>query len=124
MGSNPIPNNPYRNIGSGTVADSVGTTFEPTYLRQQAPLGLSQYSPRPIHRPMPTMDDESYAPGLSQKTKLEELKRLAYKYPQYHNYNPDAIVKWASYCSSNRDNKFLDAKLEQLTRLDSYKMTK
>jgi hypothetical protein len=119
-GQQSIPNNPYRNIGSGTIADSVGNTFEPTYSRQQAHLRISQYSASPIHRSMSTIDEPRYGSSLIQQTKLEELKRLVYKYPQYHNYDPDAIVKWASYCSSNGDNKFLDEKLEQLTRLDSY----
>jgi hypothetical protein len=117
MAINPFwykPNNPYNNIGSATIADSV--PFEPTYLLQQA-LGAPQYSSRPIHRS--SMDDQSYRTGLSRETKLEELKRLVYKYPQYHNYDPDAIVNWASYCSSNGDNKFLDDKLEQLRSIDS-----
>jgi hypothetical protein len=112
-------NNPYHNIG-GTVADSVGNTFQSRYIPQQAPSGTSQYYTSPIYRPMPSMDDQSYGTGLSQETKLkiEELKRLLYKYPQYQNNDPDEIVKWAIYCSSNDDNKFLDDKLEQLRTIE------
>src|SRR5215469_13537634 len=60
------PNNLYRNIGSATVADSVGNTFEPGYLRQQTPLGISRYSPSAIYLPLPTIDEQSYGGGLSQ----------------------------------------------------------
>ncbi|MGC2685465.1 MAG: hypothetical protein WA323_26720 [Candidatus Nitrosopolaris sp.] len=34
------------------------------------------------------------------------------------NIDPDEIVKWAIYYSSNGDNKFLDEKLEQLRSID------
>jgi hypothetical protein len=111
-------NNPFwykrsnHNIGSATVADSV--------VPQQAPLGTSQYSSRSIHRPVPAMDHQSYRTGLSRETKLEELKRLVYKYAQFHNNSPDAIVGYANYWSINGDDTFLDAKLQQLIRLDSY----
>src|SRR5215469_10137609 len=49
------PNNLYRNIGSATVTDSVGDSFQPTYIPQQAHVGISQYSSRPIHRPLPAI---------------------------------------------------------------------
>ncbi|MGC2571399.1 MAG: hypothetical protein WA364_07800, partial [Candidatus Nitrosopolaris sp.] len=110
--------NPFHNIGSATIADSVGNTFEPTYLHQQAPVGTSQYSTSPIH--LPTMDEQRYGSSLSRETKLKELKRLAYRYPRFHNTGPDEIVRYAAYWSINGDNTFLDAKLEQLSRLDSY----
>ena len=108
------PNNPYHNIGSATVADSIGNTFEPTYLHQQTPVGTSQYSTSPIHRPLPTID------VLSQDkiVKIGELRRLLYKCPQYFT-NPDGIIKWAVYCSSNGDDRFLNDKLEQLRSIDS-----
>lgn len=38
---------------------------------------------------------------------------LLYKYHQY-NSNPDGIIKWAIYCSSNADNKFLDEQQETI----------
>jgi hypothetical protein len=114
-------NNPYHNFPSATVADSVGDTFEPTYLRQQAPVGISQYSHSPIHRPLPIIDEQRFGSGLSQDAiqKIQELKRLLNKYPQYH-HNPGAIIWWAVNGAVNGDNKFLDEKLEQLHRLDSY----
>jgi hypothetical protein len=113
-------NNPYDKIG-GTVADSVGNTFQPRYLPQQAPLGTSQYSASPMHPPRQIMDDQRYGTGVSQETthKINELKMLVYKYRQYQNNDPDEIVKWAIYCSSNGDNKFLDDKLDQLRNIDS-----
>jgi hypothetical protein len=104
--------NPYHNIASATVADSVGDSFQPRYIPQQAPLGYPS-------RPMPTMDHQNYGTALSRETKLEELKRLAYKFPQFHNNSPDEIVKWAIYSSSNGDNKFLDEMLEQLRTIAS-----
>ena len=112
--------NPYDNIGSATVPDTVGNSFQPRYLPQQAPLGTSQYYTSPIYRPLATMDDQGFGTGLSQETivKIGELKRLVNKYPQYLD-NPDEIVKWAIYCSSNGDNKFLDDKLKQLRTIDS-----
>ncbi len=44
-----------------------------------------------------TADDQRYGTRLSLETKLkiEELKRLVNKYPQYSR-NPDGIIKWAS----------------------------
>jgi hypothetical protein len=114
------PNYPYHNIGSATVADSVGETFQSRYIPQQAPLDVMQYSASPIYRPPATMDDQSFGTGLSHETKLkiEELKRLMYKYSQYLT-NPNGIIKWAIYWSIKGDNKPLDEKLEQLRRIDS-----
>jgi hypothetical protein len=68
------------------------------------------------------MDHQSYGISLSQETiaKLEELKRLVYKYPQFHNNGPDEIVGYAAYWALNDDNKFLDEMLEQLRTIDSY----
>jgi hypothetical protein len=48
--------------------------------------------------------------------KIQELKRLAYKHPQYYS-NPDAVIKCATYWSINGGNKVLDEMLEQL-RID------
>jgi hypothetical protein len=64
--------------------------------------------------------DEGFGSGLSLETKLkiEELKRLVYKYREYQNSDPDEIVRWAISGALNRDNKFLDEKLEQLRSLD------
>jgi hypothetical protein len=49
--------------------------------------------------------------------KIEELKRLLNKYPQY-NRNPDGVIRWAIQSSNNGDNVFLNDKLEQLRSLD------
>ena len=108
-------NNPYHNFG-GTVADSVGNTFQSRYIPQQAPLGTSQHSASPMY---PPMDDQGYGGGLSQERKIDELRRLVHKYPQYQDNDPNVIVEWANYCSMNGDNKFLDDKLEQLRTIDS-----
>jgi hypothetical protein len=55
------PNNPFwfkrNNPIGGTVADSVGNTFQPRYLPQQAPPGIRQNLANPLHRPMPPMED-------------------------------------------------------------------
>ena len=66
------------------------------------------------------MDDQRYGTGLSQETiqKIEQLKRLVYKYPQYHT-NPDGIIRLAIYNSINGDDTLLDDKLEQLRNIDS-----
>jgi len=51
------------------------------------------------------------------RLKIAELRRLTYKYPQYFT-NPDGIITWAVQRANNRDNKFLDEKLEQLRSID------
>jgi hypothetical protein len=113
------PNNPYHNIG-GTVADSVGNTFQPRYLPQQAPLGTSQYSAGPIYPARQIIDDQSYGTSLPQSViqKIHDLKALMIKYPKYHT-NADGIIRWAIYNSINGDNTLLDDKLEQLRYIDS-----
>ena len=124
MPDNPFwykPNNPYFNFGSATIADNVGDAFQPRYIPQQKPLGISQYSTSSqILRPTNREDQQRHGTGLSQHTvvKIEELKRLVYKYPQYQNNDPDGIIKWAVLCSINGDNRFLNEKLEQLRSID------
>ena len=101
---------------STTVAHS----FQPRYGLQQAPVGISQYSAGPIYPPRQMMDDQRYRTGLSQEKilKVEELKRLVNKYPQYCT-NPDSIIRLAIYNSINHDDTLLDNKLDQLRTLDS-----
>jgi hypothetical protein len=113
-------NNPYHNIGSLTVADSVGDAFQPIHIPQQKPVGTSQYCASPVYSPRQTIDDQSYGTSLPQSAiqKIQELNHLMNKYPKYH-MNPDAIVQWAIHSSFNGDNKFLDDKLEQLRTIDS-----
>jgi len=57
---------------------------------------------------------------LSQETilKIQELKRLVYRYAQYYR-NPDAIIKCATYWSINGDNMILDEMLESLRMIAS-----
>ena len=70
--------------------------------------------------PMNPTDDEETTTTLSQETrlKIEELKRLLYKYPQYH-YNPAAVIACVIHFCNEGDNSFLDEKLEQLRLLDT-----
>ncbi|MGA9150274.1 MAG: hypothetical protein WBZ36_06835 [Candidatus Nitrosopolaris sp.] len=84
-------NNPYHNIGSATVADSIGNTFEPRYIHEQAPLGR-RYSANSIYPPRQVMDDQSSSTGLSQDTivKIDEVRRLM-------NKNPDGIIHQMGY---------------------------
>jgi len=113
-------NNPYTNIGHATVADSVDDTAQPRCFPQQAPLGTSQYYTSPTYRSMPTMDEQRFGSVLSQDAiqKVQELKRLVYKYPQFHNNNPDEIIWWAVHGVINGNNKFLNEKVEQLRSID------
>jgi hypothetical protein len=118
IGSNPISlNDPYHNIGSATVADSVGETFQSRYIPQQAPMGTPPSTNRPL---LHTKDDHRYGTGLSPGAiqKIQELKALMNKYPRYHT-NPDGIIRLAIYNSINGDYTLLDDKLEQLRTLDS-----
>jgi hypothetical protein len=115
MDSNPISfNNPYHNIGSATVADSVGNTFEPRYL-SQTPLGLPQYSPSTMYRPLPTIDEQRYGSGLSQDAiqKIHKLKLMN------NHHIPDGMIRLAIFNSINGDNTLLDQMWEQLRHLDS-----
>jgi hypothetical protein len=97
-------------------------SIPPTAIQNQPPPDVSPYPTDPTFQsqPMNITDDEETTTTLSQETrlKIEELKRLVYKYPQYH-YNPNAVIKWATYCSNDGDNTFLDEKLEQLRMIDS-----
>ena len=70
---------------------------------------------------MHTMNDQGKGPGLSQGTilKIEQLRRLLNKYPQYQNNDPDEIVRLVIFYCINGDNTLLDDKLEQLCTIDS-----
>jgi hypothetical protein len=69
---------------------------------------------------MHTIHDQTYGTGLSLETthKINELKRLVYKYRQYQNSDPDEIVRWAINGALNGGNQFLDKKLEQLHMIE------
>ena len=113
------PNNPYRNIRPATIPDSIGNTFDPTYLPQQGPR-ISENFANPLYRQTPTTDVQSYGTTLSQDTivKIDELRRLMNKHPKYHT-NSNGIIQWAIHTSINGDNTFLDDKLEQLRTIES-----
>jgi hypothetical protein len=108
--------NPYHSIGSATVADSIGTTFQPRYVPQKTSIATS---PSTIRPPLHIMDDQRNG-GLSPSAiqKIQELKALMNKYPRYHT-NPDGIIRLVIYNSINGDNTLLDDKLEQLRTIDS-----
>jgi len=66
-----------------------------------------------------TTDNEETT-TLSQETmlKIQELRRLVYRYARYYR-NPDAIIKCATYWSINGDNMILDELLEKLRMIAS-----
>jgi hypothetical protein len=66
------------------------------------------------------MDDPGNRTGLTQDNivKIQELKRLAYKYPHYCAI-PDGAIKLAIYNSINGDNTLLDQMLERLRSVDA-----
>ena len=115
-------NTPYHNFG-GTLADSLEDSFQHRYLPQQGPPRMSQNFANPLYRP--TMEDQSYGPGLSQDTivKIEQLKRLLNKHHQYFT-NPNEILTWTVHWAVNGDNKILDENLEQLYSIDTLANTK
>ena len=120
------------------VADSMGHTFRPRGLQQQTPfqsipttkLSLpSTFQPQPQPpgvSPYPTdrisecIEKTNHQGALSQETiiKIQELKRLVYRYPIFSN--PDVVIKCVTHFSIiNGDNTLLDEKLEQLRTLDA-----
>jgi hypothetical protein len=52
----------------------------------------------------------------TQETEINQLKRLVYKYPEYHR-NPDEIIKRAVHWSINGDDTFLEDKLAHFIAL-------
>jgi hypothetical protein len=102
---------------AGAIAIAVNTTITNT-------------NPRPTSAPYPTdptfesqsmnATDDEKTTILSQETilKIEELKRLIYKYPQCH-YNPGAVISCVIYFCNDGDNTLLDEKLEQLRTFDT-----
>ena len=68
---------------------------------------------------MNTTDDETTTTFSHETTlKIQEFKRLIYKYSQYHR-NPGAVINCIVYYCNNGDNTLLDEKLEQLRTFDS-----
>ena len=68
-------NNAYHNIGSTTVADTVGDTFQPIYMPQQAPLGTSQYSTSPMYPSRQIMDAKLWNQFIP-RCNTKKLKKL------------------------------------------------
>jgi hypothetical protein len=119
------------------VADSMGDTFRYRGLQQQGQYHhypqYQQQAPSPsIPLPsLPPPSTQDISPSQSMKTtndqgtlsqetvlKIQELKRLVYKYAQYH-HNPDVVIKCVTHFSINGDNTLLDEKLEQLRNIDA-----
>jgi hypothetical protein len=65
-----------------------------------------------------TDDEETITLSQEATLKIQELKRLVYRYAQYYR-NPDAIINCATFWSINGDNTLLDEWLEQLRIFDS-----
>jgi hypothetical protein len=122
-------------FGHATVTDSMGDTFR---LQQQTPFQSTStpllppsasrpdppspdFSPYPNERISQPIDATNDQGTLSQETvlKIQELKRLVYRYPQYYR-NPDGIIKCVTYWSINGDNKVLDEILEKLRMINNF----
>ena len=65
-----------------------------------------------------TEDEEKTTLSQETRLKIEELKRLIYRYSQYHR-NPGAVINCIIYYCNNGDNILLDEKLEQLRMFDT-----
>lgn len=65
-----------------------------------------------------TGDEETTILSRETILKIEELKRLIYRYSQYHR-NPGAIINCIVYYCNNGDNTLLNEKLEQLRSIDA-----
>jgi hypothetical protein len=115
MTNNPAVYGKSLQFGHATVADSVGDAFQPRHSTS-----IPQYSASPLYPPRQIMDDPTNRTGLSQDTivKIQEIKRLMYKNPNYCA-NLDGAIKLAIYNSINGDNTLVDQMLEQLRTIDS-----
>jgi len=96
-------------------------------LSPSIPAAIQDEPPRPGYPTDPTFQspsmgttDEEETTTLSRETilKIQELKRLLYRYSQYHR-NPGAVVNCIVYYCNNGDNSLLDEKLEQLRSIDA-----
>ena len=93
----------------------------PATIQDQPPAVMSSYPTDPTFQSesMNTTDDEKTT-TMSQETtlKIQELKRLVYRYAQYH-HNPAAVISCVIHFCNDGDNTLLDEKLEQLRTFDS-----
>jgi len=93
------------------------SVLPPEAIQDQPP----NVSPYPIDQTFQSeLTDNEQTTTLSRETvlKIEELKRLMYRYSQYH-HNPGAVVNCIVYYCNNGDNILLDEKLEQLRSIDA-----
>jgi hypothetical protein len=128
----------FGHANAAVVADSMGDTFRPRGLQQQTPFqsipttilsppsafqpqsepqDVSPYPTARISQPIDTANDKGTLPEET-IPKIQELKRLMYKYSQYHS-NPGAVINCIIYYCINGDNSLLDVKLEQLRNIDA-----
>ena len=131
-------------FGPAMVADSLGHIFRPGGLQRQQQARYQHQQQEQCHRPSspaPTQDqppdvlpyptDPTFQSQpthirrddeqiITQETilKIQELKRLIYRYSQYHR-NPGAVLNCIVYYCNNGDNTLLDEKLEQLRSIDT-----
>jgi hypothetical protein len=83
--------------------------LSPAAIQDQPPDVLPYLTDR-TSQSMNTSEDEETT-ALSRETilKIEELKRLTYRYSQYHR-NPGAVINCIIYYCNNGDNTLLDEK--------------
>lgn len=74
--------NPYRNIGTRTVADSIGNALEPRYLPRQAPIGTSKYSANPI--PVDFTSSQTFANPMYPPMQMKMDVQSPYPKIQYY----------------------------------------
>jgi len=89
---------------------------------QHQPPNVSPYPTDQTFQSQPTditTDNEQTITTLSQETilKIKELKKLVYRYHQYHP-NPAAVITCVIHFCNDGDNTILDEKLEQLRTFD------
>jgi hypothetical protein len=124
--------NPYNNIGSTTIPDTIGNSFRPRYLPQQTHLAESSYpsenhviadtaiSSRPETLlqayPLPTALPNSQTPAVHQLQKLDELELLLSKFGSPDNAY--VILELAKYNLRQGDEGFLNERLQQFRTLD------
>jgi len=81
------------------------------------PLNISPYPTDQIFQSESThiTTDDEQTTTLTQETtlKIQELKKLVYRYPQYHRY-PAAVISCVIHFCNNGDNTLLEEKLEEL----------
>jgi hypothetical protein len=119
-------------FGHAIATDSMRDNFRPGGLQgqyqhyrqqQDQPTSVSPYPNDQTFESQPThitTDDEETITTLSQETilKIQELKRLIRRYPQYH-HNPGGVITCVIHFYNDGDNSILVEKLEQLRTLDS-----